>query len=265
MPVAEEEKDAYYGELTLTLLQRTTAERSWNQNLDLNLSYEHVDPLYRAIGAFTQADIERTGANLTGSFGPISVTGGHARTEDNLDDIESVLKTKTRRSNMVLGLPIRQLRRGTEGGLWLPTLTYTLDRTRQFGADVPVNGDFSESHVPDQVSTNHVGGLEWQGNRWRFSYQLNVGEQDNRQPGRELNDFEQLNHTWSFSTSPLQKLDLTFDFTRERGVSVADDRTDRTERPSVNLSWRPTRQLTLTGNYSLTESESIRAPTRASS
>ena len=254
--VQEEERDAYFGQLSFVLLQRTTEKRGWQQSLNLDLSYEHVEPLYKSIGAFAQADIEQTGANLGGSFGPIAITAGHNRSEDNLDDVESILKTKTRRSNFMLGLPLRQLRKSQEGGGWLPTLSYTLDRTHQFGASLPVNGGFNESHVPDQVSLNHVGGLEWQGNRWRFGYQLSVGDQDNRQPGRELNDFEQLNHRWSLNLSPMQKLDLGLEFSRERGTSVAEDRTETTERPALNLLWRPTSRLSLTGNYSLTEGES---------
>ena len=213
--VEQETRSGYFADLDLVLV-RQFKEEGWSNDLTLSINHEYVEPQYRSTAAFTQADNEQTRATLVGSTGPISYTAGHYRSQDNLDRIPSILTTKTRGYNVNFALPLSQIWSEGSSSLFLPIFTVTSDRTRQFGEGLPENSGFSASHVPDQVSLSHIGGLEWQGNRWRFGYELSFSDQDNRQPGRELNDFEQLNHSFRLDLSPLTKIDLGFSFAREK-------------------------------------------------
>lgn len=87
------------------------------------------------------------------------------------------------------------------------TLTLSYDRIHQFGRGLPVNGQFDPSHVPDQVSRNAAGGLEWQGSDWRVGLQRNWTHQNNRQPGRVNADFETFVDSFSSSWAATDHLD----------------------------------------------------------
>ncbi|MCB1033804.1 MAG: hypothetical protein KDD47_08225 [Acidobacteria bacterium] len=250
----KEEKAAYYGDLDFVLFRRTGGE-GWDQELTLSLNHEHVEPLYRSTAAFATADFEQSRATLNGVSGPIAYVASHSRSEDNLDDIPSILKTKTRAESVSLVFPLGQIWGKGARSVLLPTVSFSTDRTKQYGAGVPENGGFSASHVPDQVSLSQIAGLEWQGNRWRLGYALSYSDQDNRQVGRENDDFKQLNHSLRLDLALAGRLDLGFEFSRERAESVAEGSVTTTERPAFNLSWQATEKLRWGGSYSLTETE----------
>jgi len=92
----------------------------------------------------------------------LTLSGSFGRGEDNLDEIPSVLTTQTDRTGYTATLPLQR------AGRWLPSLNYRLDRTHQLGLDLPTNGGFSESHIPDQVSLNHSASARWQIGRVRL-------------------------------------------------------------------------------------------------
>jgi len=250
--VDQVDRDAYFADLDVTLL-RTSPADGWSHELSLSVNHDSVDPLYRSTGAYAQADLESTRATLNGVSGPISYTAGHRRAEDNLANIVSILKTKTRSDTFNLALPLSQIWSKGSRSYLLPVVSFSGDRTRQFGAGLPVGGGFSDSHVPDQINVSQVGRLEWQNNRWRFAYELSLSDQDNRQPGRETNDFEQFNQRWRLDLTPQSKLDLGFEYSRERAESIAESTVDFVRRPSVDLSWRLTDRLRWSGTHALTE------------
>jgi hypothetical protein len=253
VPVEAEERDAQFADLDIALVQGKQLKENWDFSLNLGLRYERVDPQYRTVTAYTQADIEQTAADLTATVGAISAQVGHQRSEDNIDEIESILKTKTRRSNANVSLPLPMLF-GGEPRIWLPSLTLGYDRTHQFATGQPINSDFNATnHLPDQVNVNHIANLDWQGNRWQFGYSFNTSDQDNRQPGREANDFQNTSHALRLSLAPHQKFDLGFEVSRDRAESLAASRIDQNDREGVNFLWRPTQRFSLSGNHSLTE------------
>ena len=256
VPVEEETRGARYLDLALDLLRNRAVTDRLPLSLTLGYRHERVDPLYRSVASFVQADVESDGVDLTASLGPVSAQVGWSDAEDNLDDIPSILKTKTRRRGGNLAIPLGQLGGGDDGGRrGLPLLTYAVDRTHQFGAGIPVDSGFSASHVPDQVSLNHAGGLEWQGNRWRLGYRLGQSDQDNRQPGRERADFTNLIHGIALGHAPHRRLDLNFDLSSEKASNQELDEMARTERYGVGFVLRVTEWLTLTGGASRTEGE----------
>jgi len=253
VPVREEERDARYVDLFWDMVQNRLVGRH-AANLSLALRHERIDPQYRTVAAFVQSDIDQNVIEMTGLLGPLQLQLAHARAEDNLDDLPSVLTTKTRRSNAGVGLALSGLFIETNAlTRWLPVLSYNFDRVHQFGAGVPINSGFNESHVPDQVSARHAASVSWQGNAWMFGYRVEMSEQDNRQPGRQQADFEHRLHGANLSLSLLQGLDVSFDVSHERSYSVEALRFDRTRNYGFGLAWSITKALHFSGSVALSE------------
>jgi hypothetical protein len=254
VPVRDEERNARYLDLYIDLVQNRFVGRH-AANLSLALRHERVDPQYRTVTAPVQSDIDQNVIEVSSFFGPLQVQIAHARTEDNLDDLPSVLTTKTRRSNATMGLALSSLfAEANAFTRWLPVFSYNFDRVHQFGTGVPVNSGFSESHVPDQVSFRHGANLSWQGNAWMLGYRVELSEQDNRQPGRQNADFEHVLHGVNFSVSLFRGFDVTFDVSRERSYSVEAMRYDRNRNYGVGLAWNITKALSFNGTVALTKS-----------
>lgn len=254
VPVREEERDARYVDIYWDVVQNRFVGRH-PTSLSFALRHERIDPQYRTVAAFVQSDIDQNVIEMTGLWGPLQLQLAHARMEDNLDDLPSVLTTKTRRSNAGVGLALSSLFVETNGFTrWLPILAYNFDRTHQFGAGVPINSGFNESHVPDQVSARHGASASWQGNAWMFGYRVERSEQDNRQPGRERADFEHRLHGANLSLSLYQGLDVNFDVSHERSYSVEAMRFDRNRNYGFGLAWNITKALHFSGSVALTKS-----------
>lgn len=254
IPVREEERAARYLDFSLDVVQSRLIGRHAT-SLSVALRHERVDPQYRTVAAAVQSDIDQNVLELAGVFGPLQLQLAHARAEDNLDDLPSVLTTKTRRSNAGMGIALSNLfvapNRFTQ---WLPMLTYNYDRIHQFGAGVPINSGFNASHVPDQIGERHGLGLSWQGAVWQFGYRADYSEQDNRQPGRANADFEHRVHAANLSFAPHPSVDLSFEMSRERSYSVESARIDRNRNHAFGLAWNVTRKLYFAGMVTFTES-----------
>jgi hypothetical protein len=255
--VEPEERDARYLDVRIGLLSGALTDRELESRLDLVLSHERVDPQYRSVAAFAQSDRERNGAQLQAAVGPAIASVGHARSRDNLDDLPSVLETRTRQSILQTAVPLAELLDLEPGAArYAPVISYAFDRTRQLGAGVPIGGDFDETQVPDQVNESHLATFDWQGNRWSLGYELGYSEQDNRQPGRETADFDAVTQGLRLAVALLARFDLGFDLGRERLYSVAEDRVDYVDRYGVAVDWRITRRLSANGRLTLNEGES---------
>lgn len=256
VPVQETTRNARYGSLAIGVLQNVSLSPTWQANLSVNLRHERVDPLYRSLGAFARADYLENAIDVQSNIGNISMQYSHSRSEDNLDEIESILKTKTRVNSANFNLPLGVIFSTPTGPpKWLPSLSYNFNRTHQFGASLPINGGFNDGHVPDQVSTSHNGGLDWQGSRWRFGYRLGLSLQDNRQPGRENDDFKNVNNSFNLGLTPFNRLDLNLDFALESAENKAQDQTDLTRRVGGSVNLRTTRTSALNVNISASHSE----------
>jgi hypothetical protein len=254
VPVKEEERDARYVDVYWDLVQNRFVGRH-PASLSFALRHERVDPQYRTVGVAVQSDIDQNVIEMSGFLGPLQMRIAHARAEDNLDDLSSVLTTKTRRSNAGLGLALSGLFvEESRLARWLPVLSYDFDRTHQFGTGVPINSGFSASHVPDQMGTRHGASVSWQGNAWMLGYRIESTRQDNRQPGRERADFEHRLHGVNLSLSLYEGLDVNFDVSQERSYSVEALRFDRNRNHAFGVSWNITRALHFSGTVAFTES-----------
>ena len=142
-------------------------------------------------------------------------------------------------------MPLPNIFRGKAGVTWLPALQYRMQRTHQFGEEIPVNGGFSAGHVPDQVSTNHTASAGWRWRKVNFSYQLNFSKQDNRQEGREDADLNNAKSGFSLGLNPTRTLSVTLDLGFEEAENIQRDEIDNTRRFGAMINWKPIQRSTL--------------------
>jgi len=237
--VRAETRSAYFAELAADVLRNVPLTSSLPTSLAIGARHERADPLYRSIATFVQPDRDASGADVTGTLGPLSVKSGLAVSRDNLQRVLSVLTTRTRQHTISASLPLGNRCNGTT--CWLPNASYSRDRSRQFGEGVPIDGEFNASHVPDQVSLNHLASLGWTVRGLAMEYRWNASAQDNRQPGRENADFRTTVNALSVSGGSVGGADIGLDASRERQLNVEFNTTQRIDRLGGTVRWQPRR------------------------
>ena len=248
--VKETTSNARYLDFGVGVLQNVQVSPTWQANLMLNYRHERVDPLYRTVAAFARSDFLENAFDVQSNIGYIALQYSHSRSEDNLDEIPSILKTRTRINSINSSLQLPYMFNPASGPInCLPQMNYSYSQTHQFGASLPQDGGFSDGHVPDQISAIHNASFNWQASMTRFGYTLAFSSQDNRQPGRENADFRNVSNTFALGVTPWNRLDLSFDLGFEDAKNKEIDRTDLTRRYGVNVNLRTTN--TSTFNFSL--------------
>lgn len=255
--VDKETRSARYLDLAWDLVRdHPLADGALPVTLTLGYRHERVEPLYRTVASFVRADLDQDVYDLTASLGPLSAQVTHSDARDNLDDIPSILTTRTRRQGLNLLLPLGELPRLVEGpGHWMPVLTYGFDRTHQYGLEVPENSLFAPGHIPDQVSLSHTAGLEWMGATWRAGYRYSLSDQDNRQPGREDADFKARVHGVSLGLTPHRRVDLSLDVDLERSDNLELEEVTETLRYGLGYQLELADWTALNGSASWSETE----------
>lgn len=247
-PLRENPRDARYVEVSYDVLKGLSLTKTKEVNLTTTYRHERVDPLFRSVAAYAQPNKYQNQVELVGNIGEISVAFSNFRFNDNLDDIPSILKAFTRRGGLILGAPLLSLFGDpAQPAWWLPTVSYSLDRTHQFASSVPTNSDFRPPQIPDQMSTNQTFSAEWQAGSWRLGYRFNDSFQDNRSD-REgvpvLSTLGNVAHGFTFGLNPMRSLDLNLDLSRENlksrdsNANKDKERNDRALRYGININWR---------------------------
>lgn len=254
-------RNARFGELDLALLQNSRLLVP--VTLNATVRHERVDPLYRSVGAWTQADRLTDAIALNGTLGVVAIQASSDRSRDNLDAVPSVLTTRTRTSQGRAALPLGALV-GTarHAGLW-PTLLIGTSSTVQEGLGVPVDGEFSAGHVPDQLTRTWDGGAQWQFQRWQVQYRMSHTLQDNRQPGREQADFDAFSRALTLSFAAATGVSVSIDAGSDRQVSRELQQETRVNRVGVSGSWRPWETTMVTANATLSRTADDPVTSRA--
>ena len=219
-----------------------------------NVDYRHnrADPLYRSLGAFVQADQLQDQFSLSGHIGALNIAADHSRSEDNLDDIPTILKTRSRFTSASLNTSLRQWLASEGGGLYWPDINYSYNHNRQFAANDPAaeeSGFNGGSHLPDQVNASHALGLDWSGVAWSLGLQASMADQDNRQVGRENADFVLVDYSVSLGWRPLETLFMGLRWTSGTNEDRESDIERRTRSYGVNVDWQINDNWSLSGNY----------------
>jgi hypothetical protein len=246
--VEEATNDARYLDATLDVLKNVKlGGGSQTASFTVGVKHERVDPLYRTVATGVRADNLQNQLDLRAVVAGITLQTMFSSAEDNLDEIPSILKSNTDRQSFNVGAPLSRIFRGEK---WLPGLIYRMDRTHQFGKEIPTDGGFSEGHVPDQQNVKQSVSADWRLSKFSFKYQLNHSDQDNRQAGRENADFKSLTHGFGLGIKPIRSLQLAFDLGLERSQNLGRDEQDNTRRYGMNASWRPMNRSTLSFRFS---------------
>lgn len=249
-------RDARYFEASFDILKAKKLFDDRQLNLTGTFRHEEIEPLYRSIAASNQADRQNNQFEFTAGFGDLSFTYGNLRENDNLDDIASILKTLTRRQNVIFSFSPGTIFTPANPIKFVPRLAYTYENLHQFGAGLPIGGQFTSlSHVPDQE--NHVHGLGAElpiTGKIRFSYRFNHVFQDNKQPGRETADFRSSLNSFNVSIDHFENVQIGFELSRESQTSVESSSTDRQWRFGTNLNWQDLvlKNLSFSTNFSAT-------------
>jgi hypothetical protein len=233
VPVEETTRQARYADVTWDVFRNATVLGNLPARMNVAFRHERVDPLYRAVGANVRSDLLQNTYELHGGVGPLQLDLTHLRSEDNLAEVESVLKSKTRQTgaNVILSP-------ATSPGIlpiWLPTLSYGLNNTHQFGVSTPTNSEFTPDRVPDQMTTSHSGGIEWQGTSLRVGYRGAHTTQDNRQAGRENADAVNRANGLNISFSPVTQVSLSLEGSLESSENTETGVVIRNKRLGTNL------------------------------
>ena len=246
-------RNARYLDASYDLLKNLTLTKDRKVNLTFGLRHERVDPLFRSLGASTQADKFSNEFSMIGAIGEINAQFTHSRFNDNLKGIPSILKSLTRANTFVLGTPTSTLFGNKDKpSLLLPRLSYNFSRVHQFGAAVPVNGGFEldVGLIPNQISTNQGFSADWQIQKWRVGYRLNHSFQDNQQKGRELADLSSLVNGVAVGVAASPTLDINFDVNIERANNREARTQDGTLRLGPGVNWRMTKKSTFASSFS---------------
>ncbi|MEK9138420.1 MAG: hypothetical protein AAB393_14945, partial [Bacteroidota bacterium] len=118
----------------------------------------------------------------------------------------------------------------------LPTFSYGLNSTHQFGVSTPTNSEFTPERVPDQVTTSHTAGIEWQGSSVRLGYRGSFTKQDNRQIGRENADVFSRTNGFTLSFSPVSEFSINLDGLLESNENTDVNLINRAKRIGVSIS-----------------------------
>jgi hypothetical protein len=250
--VKPETKAARFADVSLAVLRDLSLSKSVKANLTATLRHERIDPLYRSLAASVQPNMLQNVLELTAGLGPLAVQASRARSEDNLDNLASVLKTFTRVTSVNAVLPVGSIFSASNPTPWLPQLTWALSTTHQFANDVPLNSDFSETHAPNQVSRNQSVDAQWAIGKWKAGYRYNISAQDNRQAGRENADLNNLAHNVAAGVSPRSWLDVAASFAFEGARNKEVSQKNDTRRVGANLDIRPLRDVGITSVFSRT-------------
>ncbi|MEW6210660.1 MAG: hypothetical protein AB1631_20010 [Acidobacteriota bacterium] len=251
VPVRETSRNARYIDTSFDIVRDRAISATRKANLTINYRHETVDPLFRSVAAYTQADRFQNQIEAVASIADVTITASHLRFNDNLDDVPSILKTLTRRTGVIIGAPLASLLSDpAKPSQWWPRVSYSFDRTHQFGAALPINSGFSISHVPDQTSANQGALADWQFQKARFGYRFNRSFQDNRQPGRERADLRNLINGFTLGLTPHNAIDLNFDVSLESAKNFETLRIDNTNRVGANINWRINGRMNLAATLS---------------
>ena len=233
VPVEETTRQARYADVAWDVFRDAMILEVLPTRLNVAFRHERVDPLYRAVGANVRPDNLQNIYELHGGIGPLQLDLTHLRSEDNLAEVESVLKSKTRQTgaNVVLSP-------GASAGIlppWLPTFSYGLNSTHQFGVSTPTNSEFTPDRVPDQITTSHTAGIEWQGGSLRVEYRGAFTTQDNRQAGKENADALNRTNGLNISFSPVTLISMSLEGLLESSENTETGAVIRNKRIGTNL------------------------------
>ncbi len=254
VPLPALARNAHYLDVSWEILRNYSLTKTRRANLAVSFREENVAPLYRSLGASTQADKIQYDLAVTGSIDEIIGQFSYSNFHDNLRRIPSILRTLNGTTNFSLAAPAKVLLNRTKDSMWLPRLGFSFSRIHATAAAIPVNGGFDvdPASIPDLIGTNKTFSADWQIKKLNLGYNINHSFQNNQQPGRELADQRVLVNTGRVGLAVTRKLNLNVDLSAESSKNIESSRIDRTLRLGPGVIWQLTKSMGLTASLSNT-------------
>jgi hypothetical protein len=258
VPVSRETRQARYLDAAAELVRWGSAAATGS--LALGYAHERIDPLYRSAGAYVQSDRVQDRVNARLLLRGLSLGVQHDRGRNNVDDVPSILTTRTRRSGADLNAPLASM--FGMPSRWLPTVSFSFARTQQRGLSLPSDGGFDPSHIPDQISDDGTASLSWQGPLGSVALQGNRSAQDNRQPGRERADLRSSTLGARTLATVHRLLSVSADVAWTTARNLERDESERTTRFAIGPTLNPGGPVTLQLQYATTATRNRASKTR---
>lgn len=254
VPLPALSRNAHYLEVSYEVLRNFSITKTRKANLTVTFKEEMVAPLFRSLGAGTQADKVQYEFLANGSVDEISGQFSYVNFHDNLRNIPSILRTLNSATSFSLAAPAKALINRTKDSAWLPRLGYSFTRIHAAGDAIPVNGGFEVDlgSIPDLIGTNQTFTADWQVKKFTLGYNLNHSFQNNQQTGRELADQKVLVNTGRVGIAVNNQINLNLDLSAESSANKETGRIDRTYRLGPGVSWKLTKSMDITANLSNT-------------
>ncbi|MBW4542801.1 MAG: hypothetical protein KME43_27295 [Myxacorys chilensis ATA2-1-KO14] len=242
-------RNAWYVEANYDLLKGVPLDATRTLDLSFNFRRERVDPQFGTVGTSVTADRLQTQFGINAAIAGATVQYQSNQSEDNLANIPTVLKTRTRNTSLNVNVPLQTVLNVQNN--FLPTLTYSFQKTHQFGVNTPIPelSAFDPTEIPDQITTTRQFGVSWSMSEFNLSYQLSNTFQDNRQLSRENADFKTISHQISMGWQPNPRFNLNLGYVFTSAKSFEEDITRFTSSPTIGITWEMFPKLTLGLNY----------------
>ena len=253
VPLPAAMRSAQYADMSFQILKDIKITKTKNLNLTFGFKYEYVEPLFKSLGASASADKFTHDYTFDGSLGELTFQFGHARANDNLREIPSILKSLTRSNRFSLAFPLTAFIGNAEKpSPFLPRIGYSIDQTRNFGQGIPVNGGFDVdlTTIPDLINTNQTFSSAWQFKKFSFEYTYNRSFADNRQTGVENNDQLGWVHGLTVGINPLSILTFNVGFNFDSQRNFETNQTNQSKTLNFGGNWTPFKGATFAGNFS---------------
>jgi hypothetical protein len=252
--------NAHYLEASYQILKGFLLSKTRRANLTVAFREENVAPLFRSLGASTQADKIQYEFSVNGSVDEITGQFSYVNFHDNLKNIPSILRSLNGSMSLSLAAPAKTLLGRTKDSPWLPRLGYSFNRGHYFGAAIPVNGVFEIdlNSLPNLFGTVHTFSADWQINKFNIGYRLNRSLQDNQQIGRERADQGTLVNSGTVGVALNNKMTLDLVLSADSISSRESGEINRTYALGPAITWKLTRQMTVAGTFSNTIFNAIR-------
>ncbi len=245
--------------MNYVLVQDWQAPWGSSTNITLSANHSSADPLYQTLTAFVQANVENQMAGAQYQFGSVSGNLSIQSSRDNLDNLVNILTTKTETDSFSMNIPLPaflQPAENSEPANWLPNIDYSYQQTHQFALNSPEtdNSGFNDnSHLPDQLTTSHDLASSWQLEQHSLSLQSSYSKQDNRQIGRELSDFNNLQHAVSLNLQQSDASAWVFSLSKNRQADIENAKVQWSEAISVSYNWQSIDGLAFAISYGLSK------------
>lgn len=252
VPVKPVTKTAFYADVSYDLLKDVKLIGDRTVSLTLNAHHERIDPQFQTVGATVTADQLRTVIGMNASIAGATVQFQQEWSEDNLANVPTILKTKTRNTSLNVNIPLQTVLGSSSR--FLPTLSYSYQRVQQVGANTPIPelSSFDPTEIPNQINQQHQASIQWTFDELSLGYTFASSFQDNRQLSRENADFFNLSHQVSLNWQPSSRFQLTVGYSVASAESKEEGITRFNSSPTIGINWEFIKNLTLTLNYNTT-------------